>query len=115
MSAQPSQDDNREEPAALLLRGIGYRRFWLLGGLILALDQLTKYWINTRLPLGSYGSAGIPIFPGFFNLVHVGNTGAAWSMFAGQSTVLALLAAATLIAIFVWRQALGLREPTGQL
>jgi signal peptidase II len=26
-----------------------------------------------------------------------------------------LLAAATLIAIFVWRQALGLREPTGQL
>ena len=115
MSAQPSQDNNRAEPAALLLRVIGYQRFWLLGGLILALDQLTKYWINTRLPLGSYGSAGIPIFPGFFNLVHVGNTGAAWSMFAGQSTLLALLAAATLIAIFAWRQALGLSEPTGQL
>lgn len=115
MSAQPRQDDNREGPAALLLRVIGYQRFWLLGGLILSLDQLTKYWINTRLPLGSYGSAGIPIFPGFFNLVHVGNTGAAWSMFAGQSTLLAILAAATLIAIFVWRQALGLSEPTGQL
>ncbi len=115
MSAQPSQDDHHDGPASPLLRRLSYRRFWLLGGFILALDQLTKYWINTRLPLGSYGPAGIPVFPGFFNLVHVGNTGAAWSMFSGKSSLLALLATATLIAIYVWRQALGLREPTGQL
>jgi signal peptidase II len=41
--------------------------------------------------------------------VHVGNTGAAWSLFAGKSTLLALLALTTLGAIFFWRRSLGLR------
>jgi len=62
------------------------------------------------LPTGTYGPPHhIPIIPGFFNLVHVGNTGAAWSLFAGKSTVLALLALTTLTAIFLWRHSLGLR------
>jgi signal peptidase II len=39
----------------------------------------------------------------------VGNTGAAWSLFAGKSTLLALLALTTLLAIFLWRRSLGLR------
>lgn len=63
-----------------------------------------------NLPTGTYGPPHhIPIIPGFFNLVHVGNTGAAWSLFAGKSTVLALLALTTLTAIFLWRHSLGLR------
>ena len=38
------------------------------------------------------GEAGaIRVIPGFFYIVHVGNTGAAWSMFSGQSVFLALL------------------------
>ena len=56
----------------------------------------------------------IEVFPNFFYLVHVGNTGAAWSMFAGASLWLALLAAATLAAIFFWRRQLGLRSPAAQ-
>ncbi len=98
-----------------LSRLLAYQRLWLLGGLILALDQLTKSWINARLPLGSYGPAGFEIIPGFFYLVHVGNTGAAWSMFSGRSTSLALLAGGTLLAIFFWRRALGLRHSAVQL
>jgi signal peptidase II len=87
----------------------------VLGGIVFALDQLTKSWINARLPLGSYGPAGRTVVPGFFNLVHVGNTGAAWSMFTGASTALALLAGGTLLAIFFWRRQLGLRQPAVQL
>lgn len=98
-----------------ITRLLAYRRLWLLAVLVLALDQLTKYWISVRLPFGSYGAAGHAVIPGFFNLVHVGNTGAAWSMFAGRSTVLALLAGLTLLAILYWRRQLGLREPSAQL
>lgn len=93
-----------------LQRMLAYR--WLLGlaGTVFLLDQLTKLCIYRNLPFGTYGSPGqIEIIPGFFNIVHVGNTGAAWSLFAGKSTLLALLALVTLAAIFLWRRSLGLR------
>jgi signal peptidase II len=98
-----------------LQRILAYRRLWLLATAVFALDQLTKYWIYVRLPFGSYGrGSGIEIFPDFFYLVHVGNTGAAWSMFSGASLWLGLLAVGTLVAIFFWRRQLGLRSATAQ-
>jgi signal peptidase II len=99
-----------------LQRALAYRRLWLLAVVVFGLDQLTKGWINARLPFGSYGPAsGIEVFPNFFYLVHVGNTGAAWSMFAGASLWLALLACGTLVAIFFWRRQLGLHSPRAQV
>jgi signal peptidase II len=87
----------------------------LIGGVV-ALDQLTKFEIRRTLPLGTYGPPEhVAIIPGFFNLVHVGNTGAAWSMFSGRSSLLALLAIGTLLAIVYWRHSLGLRQLTTQL
>ena len=81
-----------------------------------ALDQVSKAWINAHLPLGTYGRPGaIPVVRGFLYLVHVGNTGAAWSMLSGRSVLLAALAAATLVAIFLWRRALGLRDRVAQI
>lgn len=97
-----------------LSRLLAYRRLWLLATVVLGLDQLTKYWISRQLPFGSYGPAGRTLIPGFLNLVHVGNTGAAWSMFAGRSFLLALLAGVTLLAIHLFRQQLGLRSPAAQ-
>ena len=102
-------------PPSYLTRFLSYRRLWIVAAIVFVLDQWTKYWINERLPLGSYGVSGRTVIPGFFNLVHVGNTGAAWSMFAGRSTGLALLAFATLVSIFIWRRPLGLRQPMTQL
>ncbi|HEY4301327.1 MAG TPA: signal peptidase II [Candidatus Didemnitutus sp.] len=96
-------------------RLLAYRWLWLMAAIAFGLDQGTKVWVNARLPLGSYGSNGIVVIPGFFNIVHVGNTGAAWSMFSGRSTVLAVLAAATLTAIFIWRHELGLRREIVQI
>jgi signal peptidase II len=48
-------------------------------GVVLVLDQLTKYIIETRVRLYEI----ITIVPGFFNITHVRNKGAAFSLFAG--------------------------------
>lgn len=94
---------------------LAYSRLWIFGVLLFAADQVTKSMIATRLPFGSYGPyAQIEVVHGFFNLVHVGNTGAAWSMFSGQSLWLALLAVGTLAAMFYWRRALGLHHAAAQ-
>ena len=96
-------------------RALAYRWLWGFASVIFIADQLSKQWITSRLPLNSYGARGYAIFPGFFNLVHVGNTGAAWSMFSGRSTLLALLALSTLVAIFFWRKQLGLNHRLPQI
>jgi signal peptidase II len=104
------------EPASGLRRIIPYRLLLLLATFVVVLDQATKAWIQARLPFPTYGESGaIPVVRGFFYLVHVGNTGAAWSLFAGKSAVLALLAAATLAAIAFWRRHLGLRQTSVQI
>ena len=99
-----------------LQRFLAYRLLLVLGLVTLAADQVTKGWIVARLPYPTYGKPGaILIIEDFFYLVHVRNTGAAWSLFTGQSTVLALLAAGTLVAIGVWRHTLGLRARVVQV
>jgi signal peptidase II len=103
-------------PPTRLQRLLAYRLLLILLLAVFGLDQLSKGWIYARLPLGSYGPyAGIEVIPNFFYLVHVGNTGAAWSMFSGKSVFLALLACVTLLAIYVWRRALGLRARITQI
>jgi signal peptidase II len=109
-----------EAPAAAPVpfhrRWLAYRVLWALLFAVIALDQASKAWINAHMPLGTYGyPPAITVVKGFFNLVHVGNTGAAWSMLTGRSVLLALLAAATLVGIFFWRHALGLRDRTAQV
>ncbi len=65
------------------------------------LDQLTKLWISQRLPFGFEE----PVVPGFFYLVHWGNTGAAFSMFQGQGWFFIILAIAAIITMswMAWR------------
>lgn len=108
-------ESNIENPKSKIQRLLAYRRLWVLAVIVVGLDQLTKSWINARMPLGTYGpGASIEIFPDFFYLVHVGNTGAAWSMFAGAGFWLALLGLGTLGAIFFWRRELGLGSRSAQ-
>ncbi len=88
-----------------------YKLLWILALGTFVLDQATKIWISSHMPLGTYGPPGaVTVIDGFFYLVHVGNTGAAWSMFTGKSVFLAALAFVTLGAIFIWRHTLGLRH-----
>jgi len=61
--------------------------------LILAADQLTKAWVTSF-------DVGEVIFKlGFFRLVHVQNTGAAFGIFQGQSFILTIVAAIGIIAL----------------
>jgi signal peptidase II len=57
-----------------------------------AADQATKAWVVATMPEGT----GVPVVPGFFDWVHVRNTGAAFGSFAGASWVLGLFAAVAL-------------------
>ena len=112
----PTPDPAAAPAAGGFRRVPAYRVFWACALGVFALDQLSKLWIVARLPFGTYGEPyAIRMVRGFFYIVHVGNTGAAWSMFSGRSFLLAGLAAATLVAIFIWRQALGLRDRVVQV
>jgi len=103
-------------PPSRLERLRAYRLLLYLAAAVLVFDQLAKAWISLRLPYPTYGPPRqIVVIGGFFNLVNVGNTGAAWSLFSGMSSLLALLAVATLVAIFAWRHQLGLRRWPVQL
>ena len=101
---------------SLAWRFLKYRRLLIIAAAVLAADQATKAWIAAHLAFNTYGEGGgaITVIRGFFYIVHVGNTGAAWSMFSGRSIVLAALAAATLFGIFLGRKALGLAAPYAQ-
>lgn len=104
-SPSPAPDASRRERFGF------YRLFWWVAVSTLALDQLSKFWIVHTLPIGSYGPGRhIAVIDGFFHLVHVGNTGAAWSLFSGGSLWLAGLAILTLAGIYHWRHSLGLRQ-----
>jgi signal peptidase II len=65
---------------------------------LILIDQLTKWLIQTHIP---YGSA-VPIIPGFFSLVYVSNTGAAFSIFQGNNFFFIALALVALSAVLFW-------------
>ncbi len=70
-------------------------RAWILGGLILFMDQWTKGLVVAHLELGEQREW----VEGFFRLVYWGNTGAAWSMFRGNNYLLAGVAMVALLLL----------------
>jgi len=73
------------------------QRIAIIAAVIFALDQFTK-WLVLR-SLGVYEER--IIIPGFFKFVRWGNTGAAWSLFSGNNSLLALVALVAIVAL--WR------------
>lgn len=66
----------------------------LIAGVIV-LDQITKVLIQH--------SASLPltVIPGFFEIVYVKNTGAAWSMFSSKTGILTLVSAVA-AGVMIW-------------
>lgn len=62
---------------------------------LFAVDQLTKWWVLTRIPYESE----VPVIPGFFSLVHLHNTGAAFSAFTNQNGAFLVLASVAVIVV----------------
>lgn len=80
------------------------------------LDQATKLWIVATLPEGSFWEGDrIDVISGFFHIVHVTNTGAAWSMFSGHTWPLAAIGFLALGFLYFFRKALELDKPRIQL
>jgi signal peptidase II len=87
------------------------RRIAVIGLFIFALDQGTKAIVLANLPMG----AEREIIPGFFKLVHWGNTGAAFSMFFNNNATLAIVALLALLVLFFARKHFESKTFTGQL
>ncbi len=79
--------------------------------LLVALDQYVKYLVLQTIPLGAH----VAVIPGVFELTHVQNTGAAFSLFSGHTWVLALvsLAMSAVLALALWKGFF--RHPLGKL
>ena len=86
-------------------------RIVYLALLIFLLDQLTKLLVLHYL---GYAQEKV-ILPGFFKLVHWGNTGAAWSMFRGKNELLAVIALVALVVLYFSRHHFDSRTLPGQV
>lgn len=71
-----------------------YMRYYLLGLGLLITDQLTKMAVRNRLAIGE----SIDVLGSFFQITHVENRGAAFSILIGRT---GLLIAVTLIVVAV--------------
>lgn len=81
------------------------RRNWFLlfpiAVVVVALDQVSKLWVLQNIPL--YDTwAPIPALSKILVFQHVTNTGAAFGMFRGASTVLLAIAVVVILAIIVY-------------
>ncbi|MGE5454043.1 MAG: signal peptidase II [Methylocystaceae bacterium] len=64
------------------------RKFWLALALVVGCDQLVKFMVESRWPLGE----GFEIIPGLLDLVRVHNAGAAFGMLPGQGFIFVISA-----------------------
>lgn len=93
-----------------------YRLLLSLAAAVFILDQATKLWIERAIEYGSfYPPDAIEVIPGFFHLVHVGNTGAAWSLFSEHTEILAVIGFLALGLIYFARESLELKRRPNQL
>ncbi|MBR0459514.1 MAG: signal peptidase II [Victivallales bacterium] len=70
----------------------------LVMAVVFLLDWVSKEWILRRTEWGWVHD----VIPGFFEWVHVRNTGAAWGMFSQHTWVLALISLVAFLAILYW-------------
>jgi signal peptidase II len=87
------------------------RRIFALALFVLALDQFTK-WVVLKT-IAEYDEK--IVIPGFFNLAHRVNTGAAWSLFTGNNGVLATIALVALVILFLTRHHFNAHTLAGQI
>lgn len=73
----------------------------LMAGLIIIVDQVTKYMVRTNIPLGDIWSPWPWLTP-YARIIHWNNTGAAFGMFQGFGGVFTFLAIVVAIAIIYY-------------
>ncbi len=76
------------------------RRTYVTGVIVLILDQITKILANIFIDSGS----SVKIIDGFFSLVNVTNTGAAFSILEGRTFFLVMLTLVVIVMILKMRK-----------
>ena len=71
--------------------------FSLVAALGIALDQLSNAWIRSQVPVGD-----VHFQAGFFRIIDIQNTGAAFGLFQGRTPILAVLSVTGAVAIIVF-------------
>lgn len=71
---------------------------YLFIGLILFLDQITKFMVQDKMSLNQ----SITVIEHFFYIHYVRNTGAAWSVLAGKQVLLSVIALLAVIGMSVY-------------
>lgn len=76
--------------------------YLLIGALVIALDQITKYLVRTNMQPGDR----IPVIGDWMSIYYVQNTGAAFSMFQGNRFVTIFLTSVliTLCIVFIVKE-----------
>lgn len=76
------------------------RRTFIIGVIILVLDQITKILTNIFIDTNS----SVKVIDGFFSLVNVTNTGAAFSILEGRTFFLVMLTLLVIVMILKMRK-----------
>lgn len=69
--------------------------FAVIAAIVVALDQWTKALTRSNIEVGEVRA----FVPGVLDLTHIHNRGAAWGMFQGHATTLAIVAIVVVIAL----------------
>lgn len=72
----------------------------LLSVLVVALDQLTKYYVVHNFSLGE----SVPVIENIFHWTYILNPGAAFGMFEGSRWIFVFIAISIIIALFYYKK-----------
>ena len=111
MRASGTSADNVEKRAFDVILQASNRRIAFIALAVVVLDQVTKQIVLRFL---SDGQEKV-VVDGFFRFVNWGNTGAAWSIFRGRNALLALVAVAALVILFLSRHHFDAHTLLGQV
>ncbi|MFM8525874.1 MAG: signal peptidase II [Cyanobacteriota bacterium] len=84
--------------AGFLSASTARRLAWGVAITVVVVDQASKAWVTSHLQPG----LSHPFLPGLFALRPLRNTGAAFSLFSGSTTVLALMSLLVSVAVALW-------------
>lgn len=99
MDSPPDTADER--PASFTEKAL----LFLVMAAVIILDQLSKYIVETWLPI-SQSWTPIEVLAPIFKLTHVSNTGAAFGLFPAGSSVFMVVAVVVAIVIIIYNQRL---------
>ncbi|WP_228027681.1 signal peptidase II [Bacillus fonticola] len=89
----------------------GTKLFYILAFVIIAIDQLTKWMIVTRMT----ELQSIPVIDDFFYITSHRNTGAAWGILEGQMFFFYIITVIVVIAIIFYMERWAKEKPLAKL